>query len=129
MLAVDMPFAGAELAAAVLAALGPGADAAVPRADGRAHPLAAAYRAGVAAAARDLLDAGHGRMTDLLDAIRVTWIDAAGLPGGAAGLANDNTPRIWTQRAGRPVRPCGSTPPPRRRRRRPAAPWPARPSR
>ena len=31
-------------------------------------------------------------MTDLLDAIRVTWIDAAGLPGGVAGLANVNTP-------------------------------------
>ncbi len=92
VLAVDMPFAGAELVAAVLAALGPGADAAVPRADGRAHPLAAAYRAGVAATARDLLDAGRDRMTDLLDAIRVTWIDAAGLPGGAAGLANVNTP-------------------------------------
>ncbi len=92
VLAVDMPFAGGELAAAVLAALGPGADAAVPRGAGRPHPLAAAYRAGVAATARDLLDAGRDRMTDLLAAIRVTWIDASGLPGGAAGLANVNTP-------------------------------------
>jgi molybdopterin-guanine dinucleotide biosynthesis protein A len=92
VLAVDMPFAGADLAAAVLAALGPDADAAVPRAGGRAQPLAAAYRAGVAATARDLLDAGRGRMTDLLGAIRVAWVDAAGLPGGAQALINVNTP-------------------------------------
>jgi len=92
VLAVDMPFAGAELAAAVLAALAPGVDAAVPRAAGRPHPLAAAYRAGVAATARDLLDVGSDRMTDLLAAIRVAWVDAAGLPGGPAVLANVNTP-------------------------------------
>ena len=128
VLAVDMPFAGAEFAAAVLAALGPGADAAVPRADGRAHPLAAAYRAGVAATARDLLDAGD-RMTDLLDAIRVRGSTRPGCPAAPPGWRTSTPPRIWTQRVGRPVRPCGSTPPPRRRRRRPAAPWPARPSR
>ena len=92
VLAVDMPFAGADLAAAVLAALGPDADAAVPRADGRTHPLAAAYRAVVAVTARELLAGGRARMTDLLDAIRVTWIDAAALPGGAGALANVNTP-------------------------------------
>ena len=91
-LAVDMPFAEAELAAAVLAALGPDADAAVPRADGRAQPLAAAYRAGVAATARGLLDSGRPRMGDLLGAIRVAWLDAAALPGGARALLNVNTP-------------------------------------
>jgi molybdopterin-guanine dinucleotide biosynthesis protein A len=91
-MAVDMPFVGSDVATAVLAALGPDADAAVPRAGGRAQSLAAAYRAGVAATARGLLDAGDDRMTDLLAAIRVTWIDAAGLPGGAAALANVNTP-------------------------------------
>jgi molybdopterin-guanine dinucleotide biosynthesis protein A len=92
VLAVDMPFAGAEVAAAVLAALPPGADAAVPRAGGRAQPLAAAYRPGVADVARGLLDAGRPRMHDLLAAVRVAWVDAAGLPGGAAALANVNTP-------------------------------------
>ena len=92
VLAVDMPFAGADLAAAVLAALGPGVDAAVPRADGRAQPLAAAYRAEVAATARGLLDAGRPRMADLLGAIRVAWLDAAALPGGAQALLNVNTP-------------------------------------
>ncbi|HMO00066.1 MAG TPA: molybdenum cofactor guanylyltransferase [Miltoncostaeaceae bacterium] len=92
VLAVDMPFAGPELAAVVLAALVPGADAAVPRAGGRPQPLAAAYRAGVAAAARALLDGGRARMTDLLGAISVEWVDAARLPGGAAALANVNTP-------------------------------------
>ncbi|HET6690845.1 MAG TPA: molybdenum cofactor guanylyltransferase [Miltoncostaeaceae bacterium] len=91
-LAVDMPFAGAEVAAAVLAALPPGADAAVPRAGGRAQPLAAAYRPGVADVARGLVAAGRPRMHDLLAAIRVAWVDAADLPGGAAALANVNTP-------------------------------------
>ncbi|HTI34822.1 MAG TPA: molybdenum cofactor guanylyltransferase [Miltoncostaea sp.] len=91
-LAVDMPFAGAELAAAVLAALAGGGDAAVPRSGGHAQPLAAAYRGRVLATVRDLLAADRTRMRDLLDAIDVTWLDADDLPGGAAALVNVNTP-------------------------------------
>lgn len=88
--AVDMPLLGADAARAVLAALGDGHDAAVPRTEGRAQPLAAAYRAGpAAAAARALLDAGARRMHDLLGALAVTWIDGAEL-GGA--LADADTP-------------------------------------
>jgi molybdopterin-guanine dinucleotide biosynthesis protein A len=91
-LAVDLPFADAGAAAAVVAALGSGADAAVPRAGGRPQPLCAAYRAEVAPAAAALLDAGRPRMADLLAAIRVTWVEAAALPRGAASLVNVNTP-------------------------------------
>jgi molybdopterin-guanine dinucleotide biosynthesis protein A len=91
-LAVDMPFAGAALATAALAALEGGGDAAVPRADGHPQPLAAAYRGRVLATVRDLLAADRTRMGDLLDAIGVTWLDADALPGGAATLANVNTP-------------------------------------
>ncbi|MGE0027789.1 MAG: molybdenum cofactor guanylyltransferase [Thermoleophilia bacterium] len=114
VLAVDIPFAGPELAATVLAALAPGADAAVPCADGRPQPLAAAYRAGVAATARDLLGAGRPRMTDLLDAIRVLWVDAARLPGGAGALANVNTPEELAaarRSAGQAMREYGTTSP------------------
>jgi molybdopterin-guanine dinucleotide biosynthesis protein A len=114
VLAVDMPFVGADLAAAVLAALGPDADAAVARAGGRPQPLAAAYRAGVAAAARGLLDAGRPRMADLLAAIRVTWVDGAALPGGAQALRNVNTPEELAdarRAAGQAIREYATTSP------------------
>lgn len=90
--AVDMPLLDAAAARAVLAALGPADEAAVPRVAGRAQPLAAAYRAGPAAAAAEaLLAAGARRMHDLLGALRVRWIDDP--PGGGRALAGANTPR------------------------------------
>ncbi len=89
--AVDMPLLDAAAARAVLAALGPGYEAAVPRVAGRAQPLAAAYRAGpAAAAAAALLTGGARRMHDLLGALRVRWIDDA--PGLAGALADADTP-------------------------------------
>ena len=90
--AVDMPFVGAAFARAVLAALPPGADAAVPRLDGRAHPLAAAYRPAVTDRVAALLDAGERRVGALLEGITVAWLDARALPGGGLSLRNVNTP-------------------------------------
>ena len=90
--AVDMPFLEAPFARAVLAALPPDADAAVPRLDGRAHPLAAAYRANVAERIAALLDAGDRRVGALLEGITVAWLEARDLPGGGGSLRNVNTP-------------------------------------
>lgn len=90
--AVDMPFADAAFARAVLAALPSGADAAVPRLDGRAHPLAAAYRPEVADRISALLDAGERRVGALLEGMPVAWLDARALPGGGVPLRNVNTP-------------------------------------
>lgn len=90
--ATDLPFLTPQFATAVLAALPPGAQAAVPRLDGRAQPLAAAYRCGAAATIAALLASGTRRVGDLLDALPVAWLDAAGLPGGAASLLNVNSP-------------------------------------
>ena len=90
--AVDMPLLEAPFARAVLDALRPGADAAVPRLSGAPHPLAAAYRAEVAGPVAALLDADRLRVGALLERISVAWLDAAGLPGGPASLANVNTP-------------------------------------
>jgi molybdopterin-guanine dinucleotide biosynthesis protein A len=90
--AVDMPFVEAPFARAVLAALPPDAAAAVPRLDGRAHPLAAAYRPAVADRVAALLDVGERRVGALIECIPVAWLDARALPGGGASLRNVNTP-------------------------------------
>lgn len=90
--AVDMPFLPPELVTAMIGALQPGVDAAVPRLDGRDHPLAAAYRASLVQQIDALLDAGHRRVGDLLDVVAVRRLAAEGLPGGADALANLNTP-------------------------------------
>jgi molybdopterin-guanine dinucleotide biosynthesis protein A len=90
--AVDMPFVDAAFARAVIGALPPRADAAVPRLAGRAHPLAAAYRPAVASRIASLLEAGERRVGALLDLIAVAWLDAGALPGGGATLGNVNTP-------------------------------------
>lgn len=88
--AVDMPFIGASFAAAVLASLAPGAEAAVPRVDGRPQPLASAYRAGIVDTIDGLLASGRRSMGDLLDALEVRWLDD--LAGAAEAVRNVNTP-------------------------------------
>jgi molybdopterin-guanine dinucleotide biosynthesis protein A len=72
--AVDMPLLHPAAVGRALAALGGGADAAVPRAGGRAHPLAAAYRLSALPAAEGLLARDRRSMRDLLDSLRVAWV-------------------------------------------------------
>jgi molybdopterin-guanine dinucleotide biosynthesis protein A len=85
--AVDLPFLPPEAVRRALGALSGGADAAVPRAEGRAHPLAAAYRAAVLPIVDALLDEGRARMGDLLDRLDVEWLDEE-----PEALRNLNTP-------------------------------------
>lgn len=88
--AADMPFLDAGFAVRVLAALPPGADAAVPRVGGRPQPLAAAYRTGAVEAIEELLASGGRSLGALLDRLDVLWLDD--LPGAARAVRNLNTP-------------------------------------
>lgn len=88
--AVDLPLLDPALVRALLAELA-GSDVAVPVADGRDQPLAAAYDMRALARARALLDAGRTRALDLLEGVRVRRLDAATLPGGDS-IAGANTP-------------------------------------
>ena len=85
---VDAPLLDPHFVRRVLAAVGPGADAAVPRGAGRHHPLAAAYRTTVRPVVARLIAADRRRMEDLLAALRVTWLDV----GEPEGLRNLNEP-------------------------------------
>lgn len=51
-------------------------DAAVPRTDGRLHPLAAAYRVGVLPRVREMLAANELRLTNLFDKIATRLIES-----------------------------------------------------
>jgi molybdenum cofactor guanylyltransferase len=87
-LACDMPFV-TPAAIAKLHAAREGANAVVPVAGGRRHPLHALYR--VAAArpvARAVAEAG-GRLMDVLDRLDARAVD---LEGDAGSVANVNTP-------------------------------------
>jgi molybdopterin-guanine dinucleotide biosynthesis protein A len=67
----------------------------VPRAGGRAQVLHAVYPASLAVAARRALLAGTRRLTDLLAATTVTWVEAADLatlPGASATFSDVDTP-------------------------------------
>jgi molybdopterin-guanine dinucleotide biosynthesis protein A len=102
--AVDAPFLRPEFVRAVVEALRPGDEVAVPVAGGRPHPLAAAYRTSVLPAAERLLAEGRLRATGLVDACRARELDAAALPGGPDSLLNLNEPADYEaarQRASR----------------------------
>jgi molybdopterin-guanine dinucleotide biosynthesis protein A len=86
LLGCDMPHPPLPLLRRMLAGAD-GVDAVVPRTrDGRPEPLCAVYRRSCLPAATRLLAAGRRRMTDLLDAVRVRWVDTDTPP------ANLNTP-------------------------------------
>ncbi len=99
----DMPLLHPGLVARALAAVGPAVDAAVPRAGGRAHPLAAAYRAEVRPAVEALLAEDRLSMTGLLERLRVAWLEA----GPGDGLVNLNAPADYS--AARALPPPGVT--------------------
>jgi molybdopterin-guanine dinucleotide biosynthesis protein A len=91
--AVDLPFLPPAAVRRALEALAGGAGAAVPRAGGRAHPLAAAYRPPTALpAAEALLAEGRSRMGDLLERLEVAWLDEA-----PEALLNLNTPADYAR--------------------------------
>jgi molybdenum cofactor guanylyltransferase len=85
--AVDVPLLHPRLVRCALEALGPGVDAAVPRGGGRPHPLAAAYRPGVLDVVARLVAEDRRRMGDLLDRLRVAWLDQG--PGDSLRNLND----------------------------------------
>ena len=90
--AVDLPFLTPEAVRRALAALAGGVDAAVPRAGGRAHPLAAAYRATVLPVVDGLLAEGRARMGDLLERLDVAWLEEE-----PEALRNLNTPADYAR--------------------------------
>ena len=90
--AVDLPFLTPEAVRRALAALAEGVDAAVPRAGGRAHPLAAAYRATVLPVVDGLLAEGRARMGDLLERLDVAWLEEE-----PDALRNLNTPADYAR--------------------------------
>lgn len=95
----DLPLFETELAHRLIARLSAGADAVVPRtADGRVHPLCAAYSKRCAPEFEARLKAGNYRMTDALGAIKTEYFDAAKF---AASLSNINTPEQYKQLAER----------------------------
>ncbi len=91
VVACDMPRLDAGLlrriARAALEA-GPLTNAVVPRVDGRAQPLHAAYRRRCVAAVRAALDADRLRLTELVESLDPLWLD---LPRDAS-FDNWNTP-------------------------------------
>ena len=72
--ACDMPYVTPELAEMAVAAAR-GCDAAIPRVDGRAEPVCAAYRRSSLPAVTAALDAGRFKAADLADQLDVTWLE------------------------------------------------------
>lgn len=99
VLAVDLPFVTTALLDHLFAALeSSGADAAVPQAGGRLHPLAACYRASLLPRVESLLAAGSRSLRALLDAVPVRIVaedELARIDQGARALVNLNTPEDY----------------------------------
>jgi molybdopterin-guanine dinucleotide biosynthesis protein A len=89
--AVDVPLLHPEFVRAVVGAVGSEVDVAVPDVDGRAHPLAAAYRVSVLPVAEALLSEHRRALRALLEACRVRLLAGAELPA-LESLGNLNTP-------------------------------------
>ena len=86
---VDLPLLHPVLVRHVLASLRPEDDVALPRAHGFAQPLAAAYRASIAARLHELI--AHDRLgtRQLFDAVRVRELDERALLADGALAAVD----------------------------------------
>jgi molybdopterin-guanine dinucleotide biosynthesis protein A len=74
VIACDMPYVTREVAAMMVAAART-CDAAVPRIEGRAEPVCAAYRKSALPVITAALDAGHRRAADALAGMEVTWLE------------------------------------------------------
>lgn len=91
----DLPLVEPALLAALAAALTGDIDAVVPRVDGRAQPLCAAYAPRVAAIAEARLAAADPRLVALVESLRVRWLDEPALRAVDPTLrsfVNVNTP-------------------------------------
>src|SRR6267143_4199636 len=73
-IACDMPYVTREVAEMAVAAAR-GCDAAMPRVEGRAEPVCAAYRRSSLPAVTAALDAGRLRAADICDHLDVTWLE------------------------------------------------------
>lgn len=100
----DVPLLHPGFVRRVVAGLDAPVDAAVPRVDGRAHPLAASYRVSVLGRIETMLASDRLRMTSLLSELRVRWLDREWLladpelaraDGGLDSLANLNDPASY----------------------------------
>jgi molybdopterin-guanine dinucleotide biosynthesis protein A len=78
VVACDMPFVSAELAANLVRAL-KHHDAVVPVVEGRQHPLFAAYQKRAAQEAKSSIEEGSLRMKHLLDRLDVRYLEEADL--------------------------------------------------
>jgi molybdenum cofactor guanylyltransferase len=106
MLAVDMPFVSwAFLQYLISQARGAlGADAVVPRSEGRSQPLCAVYRRGFAATAEGALRAGQNKIDRLFDGVRTRMISEEELANAGFSVAifhNLNTPDELQEEKGR----------------------------
>ena len=92
--ACDYPFAGPALFAGLRRAA-PGAAAAVPRHDGRIHPLMAIWRADAATACERALARGARRVREVLEEIGATEVPSERLSGidPERALLNVNDPQ------------------------------------
>ena len=92
---VDVPLLHPAFVRSVVEAVGEH-DAAVPDVDGRAQPLAAAYRVGVRDVVAELLAEDRPAMSALLDRCRVRRLPVATLPASYSTM-NLNEPRDYEQ--------------------------------
>jgi len=109
---VDLPFLHPAFVRAVLGALGPGEDVALPVARGFTQPLAAAYRSALAGRIDALLAAGRLRPAMLFAEVAVRRLDDAALLADVAlaaadpqldSLVNVNTPDEYRAARDRPA--------------------------
>ncbi len=100
--ACDVPFLTAAFVRRVAAGLD-GTSAAVPFADGRPHPLAAAYPLAVLPVVRSQLAAGRLRLTDLFALVPTRFLAAdhfADTDPGLRSVVNVNTPAEYERARG-----------------------------
>ena len=93
--ATDAPFLCPALVRRV-AALGEGYEVALPRVDGRRHPLTAVFATSLHAAARELLSEGKRRPFFLLERARTRWLSREELLADEQ-LARED-PQLWSLR-------------------------------
>jgi molybdopterin-guanine dinucleotide biosynthesis protein A len=104
--ATDVPFLSADFVRAVIEALGPENDAAVPLVQGDSYPLSAAYRLSALPAVERRLARDDLRLRSLLDDLRVRWLEEPTLRAvdpELDSLVNVNAPEEW-ERAQRRMR-------------------------
>lgn len=92
--ACDQPFVTAETVDALLSQLTPQTDAVVTLED-RPNPLCALYRRQCSAVMSACLQRGDYRLRNCLQELKVQYVHAETLPGGAKTLINLNTPAAY----------------------------------